>query len=158
MGVYVGASTHGRGGNAGFGFFHRDAAAAGQTDPSLASGGRLLIVAAGARGVSHLASSATLYVRRALAEDEGKYVGGGAPGDGERAAATLMTPVRAVGELASSPFRDREVFLTKTSEGSWTWDESLIARHVEREDGDERADGRSGYANDPRRVGETARG
>ena len=147
VGVYVGASTHGRGGNAGFGFFHRDARA-DATDPSLASGGRLPIVAAGARGVSHLASSATLYVRRALAEDEGKYgVGGGAA---MAACGGDAMDAYAPGELASSPFRDRvEVFLTKNVGRFMDVDESLIARHVEREDETSALVTAEWYANGP---------
>ena len=109
--------------------------------------GRLPIVAAGARGVSHLASSATLYVRRALAEDEGntawaaarRWRGGGDAMD-----------AYAPGELASSPFRDRvEVFLTKNVGRFMDVDESLIARHVEREDETSALVTAEWYANGP---------
>ena len=82
---------------------------------------------------SHLASSATLYVRRALAEDEGNTAWAAARR--RQACGGGAMDAYAPGELASSPFRDRvEVFLTKNVGRFMDVDESLIARHVERED------------------------
>ena len=141
LGVYVGAHVaRGARDGVGFGFFSagradasaRDGATVSETTPAT-SLMRAPIVRCGVRGLDLLASNATMFVRRRLAEDEDRFgLGGGAA---SRAAGVGALDAYAPGEFQSSPFKHRmEVFLTKNVGRFMDVDEALIAWHVDKKD------------------------
>ena len=127
VGVCVdGGVGGGEGGRFG-GFFGARGGGSGGAGGAVARSGR--------RGMTHLASSCELYVRRAMAELEREDGGLGASAEAAEALSRLGVGAYEAGELARSGLSSRfEVFVTKKIGRFMDADEALIAAHVKRGD------------------------